>query len=89
MVSAMAGMDKLKINPYKATAAIQGFGNVGSHAAILLHERGVKVVAISDISGAYYNENGIDIEGAIKYRDLNRGTLENFLVLKKSLTSSF
>lgn len=78
MVSALAGMDKLKINPYKSSAAVQGFGNVGSHAANLLHERGVMVKAISDISGAYYNENGIDIEGAIKFRDLNKGTLENF-----------
>ncbi len=78
MVSAMAGMDKLKINPYKSTAAVQGFGNVGSHAAALLHERGVMIKAISDISGAYYNEKGIDIEGAMKFRDLNKGTLENF-----------
>ena len=78
MVSALAGMDKLKINPYKSTAAVQGFGNVGSHAASLLHERGVMIKAISDISGAYYNENGIDIEGAIKFRDLNKGTLANF-----------
>jgi glutamate dehydrogenase (NAD(P)+) len=78
MVSAMAGMDKLKLNPYKSTAAVQGFGNVGSHAAALLHERGVMIKAISDISGAYYNENGIDIEGAMKFRDLNKGTLENF-----------
>jgi glutamate dehydrogenase/leucine dehydrogenase len=78
MVSAMAGMDKLKINPYKSTAAVQGFGNVGSHAAALLQERGVMIKAISDISGAYYNEKGIDIEGAMKFRDLNNGTLENF-----------
>ena len=78
MVSAMAGMDKLKINPYKSTAAVQGFGNVGSHAAALLHERGVMIKGISDISGAYYNEKGIDIEGAMKFRDLNKGTLENF-----------
>ena len=78
MTSALAGMDKLKINPYKATAAVQGFGNVGSHAAALLHERGVMIKAISDISGAYYNEKGIDIEGAMKFREINNGTLENF-----------
>ena len=78
MTSALAGMDKLKINPYKSTAAVQGFGNVGSHAAALLNERGVMVKAISDISGAYYNEKGIDIEGAIKFREINNGTLENF-----------
>jgi glutamate dehydrogenase (NAD(P)+) len=78
MTSALAGMDKLKINPYKATAAVQGFGNVGSHAAALLHERGVMIRAISDISGAYYNEKGINIEGAMKFREINNGTLENF-----------
>ena len=78
MTSALAGMDKLKINPYKSTAAVQGFGNVGSHAAALLHERGVMIKAISDISGAYYNEKGIDIEGAIKFREINNGTLKNF-----------
>lgn len=78
MTSALAGMDKLKINPYKSTAAVQGFGNVGSNAAALLHERGVMIKAISDISGAYYNEKGIDIEGAIKFREINNGTLKNF-----------
>jgi len=78
MVSALAAMEKLKINPYQATCAIQGFGNVGSWAAILLAERGVKVVAISDISGTIYNENGIDVEAAIAYRDDNNGRLEGF-----------
>jgi glutamate dehydrogenase/leucine dehydrogenase len=78
MVSALAAMEKLKINPYKATCAVQGFGNVGSWAALLLAERGLKVVSVSDISGAYYNENGIDIATAVKYRDSNKGSLEGF-----------
>jgi glutamate dehydrogenase/leucine dehydrogenase len=78
MVTALAAMEKLKINPYQATCAVQGFGNVGSNAAQLLEERGVKVVAISDISGAYYNANGIDINAAISYRNGNRGTLDGF-----------
>ncbi|MEJ2005080.1 MAG: Glu/Leu/Phe/Val dehydrogenase [Cyclobacteriaceae bacterium] len=78
MVSALAAMEKLKINPYKATCAVQGFGNVGSFAALLLEERGVKVVAISDLSGGYYNENGINIDKAINYRDQNKGSLEGF-----------
>jgi glutamate dehydrogenase (NAD(P)+) len=78
MVSALAAMDKLKLNPYRATAAVQGFGNVGSHAANLLTEKGVKICGISDISGAYYNSNGIDIQKAIAYRDANNGTLEGF-----------
>jgi glutamate dehydrogenase (NAD(P)+) len=72
MVSAFAAMEKLKINPYQATCAVQGFGNVGSISAKLLHERGVKVVAVSDISGGYYNAKGIDIKAALAYRDANR-----------------
>jgi glutamate dehydrogenase (NAD(P)+) len=78
MVCALAGMEKLRINPYKATCAVQGFGNVGSHAAFLLHERGVTIVAISDVSGAYYNPNGIDINEAMRYQEKNNRSLEGF-----------
>jgi glutamate dehydrogenase/leucine dehydrogenase len=78
MASTLAALDKLKMNPYKTTVAIQGFGNVGSWAAQLLEEKGLKICAISDISGAYYNENGINIKQAIVYRDANKGTLEGF-----------
>jgi glutamate dehydrogenase (NAD(P)+) len=78
MVSALAAMQKLKINPFTATCAVQGFGNVGSWAARLLEERGLKVVAISDHTGAYYNVKGINIVEAIAYRDGNNGTLEGF-----------
>lgn len=83
MVSALAAMQKLKINPFKATCAVQGFGNVGSWAAQLLEERGLKIVAISDISGAYHNGNGINILEAIAYRDSNNGTLEGFTGAEK------
>lgn len=43
------------------TYAIQGFGNVGSWAARLFHEAGGKIVAVSDVSGAIRNVNGLDI----------------------------
>ncbi len=78
MVTTLAAMEKLKINPYKATCAVQGFGNVGSWAARLLAERGLKVQAISDLHSAYYNANGIDIEKAVAYRDDNKGSLDGF-----------
>ncbi|MBK6265778.1 Glu/Leu/Phe/Val dehydrogenase [Marivirga sp. S37H4] len=78
MVSALAAMEKLKINPYKATFAVQGFGNVGSFAALLLEERGGTIVSVSDISGAYVNEKGINIKEAIEYRNNNNGTLEGY-----------
>ncbi len=77
-VSALAAMEKMRINPYKATAAVQGFGNVGMYAAILLHERGVTVQGISDISGAYYNEKGINIEDVVKYKNAHGGILEGY-----------
>jgi len=47
--------------------AIQGFGNVGTHAAKFLHEAECKIVAISDTSGGYYREDGIDVPGALHY----------------------
>ncbi len=78
MVSALAAMQKLKINPFQATCAVQGFGNVGSWAALLLEERGLKIVAISDHTGAFYNEKGINIPEAVAYRDSNNGNLEGF-----------
>jgi len=76
MISTLAAMEKMKINPFNSTCAIQGFGNVGSWAGKLLEERGVKIVAISDISGAYFNENGIKISEAIEYRDKNNRQLD-------------
>ncbi len=76
MVSAMVAMEKLKINPYNTTCAIQGFGNVGSYAATLMTQRGVKIVAISDVTGAYYNKDGIDARAAQIYRDGANGSLE-------------
>jgi glutamate dehydrogenase (NAD(P)+) len=79
MVSALAAMQKLKINPFQATCAVQGFGNVGSWAALLLEERGLKIVAISDHTGAFYNEKGINIQEAVAYRDSNNGNLEGFM----------
>lgn len=78
MVCALAAMAKLKINPFQAGCAVQGFGNVGSSAALLLEERGLKVVALSDISGGYYNKQGIDVAAAIAYRNINNGILEGF-----------
>jgi glutamate dehydrogenase (NAD(P)+) len=45
----------------ESTVAIQGFGNVGSNAAKLLHAAGARVVAVSDVSGAIYNPRGLDM----------------------------
>ena len=57
----------LGILPEDCSVVIQGFGNVGSISARLLHELGCKVVAVSDISGGVYNAHGIDIHRALRY----------------------
>lgn len=52
------------------SVAIQGLGNVGSNAARILHHRGVKIVAVSDVSGGLYCEDGIDVDTLT--RDMER-----------------
>ncbi|XP_060211351.1 glutamate dehydrogenase A [Lycium barbarum] len=51
------------------TFAIQGFGNVGAWAAKLIHERGGKVIAVSDITGAVKNPNGLDIATLLTHKE--------------------
>src|SRR5688572_20376271 len=65
------------LNLKGATAAIQGFGNVGSHAAKFLTQSGVKVVAIGDADGAYRKSGGIDIDAAIAHA-ARSGSLAGF-----------
>jgi glutamate dehydrogenase (NAD(P)+) len=60
-----------------ATAAIQGFGNVGSHAAKFLVQSGVKIVALGDVDVAYRKMSGIDVDAAIAHV-ARRGSLFGF-----------
>ncbi|MDZ4657396.1 MAG: Glu/Leu/Phe/Val dehydrogenase dimerization domain-containing protein [Bythopirellula sp.] len=62
----------------KTRVAIQGFGNVGSHTADFLHEAECKVVAISDLSGGYYRESGLDIPDALRYAAANSHSLAGY-----------
>ena len=78
MVSALAALVKLGMDPKATTAVVQGFGNVGSWAAKLLSEKGVRIKGVSDISGAYWNEAGINIDEAIAYKNAHNGRLEGF-----------
>ena len=54
------------------TVAVHGFGKVGIPAAQDLHGQGAKVVAVGDVSGAIYNENGLNIDELVKYIATNR-----------------
>ena len=61
----------LKKSPDSATAAVQGFGNVGSYTARLLHEAGVRVVAVSDITGGRFDPDGLDIPALAEHARTN------------------
>lgn len=51
----------------KANVVIQGFGNVGSVSAEILAEMGCRIIAVSDVTGGYYNRQGLDIPAMIKH----------------------
>ncbi|RLC47228.1 MAG: glutamate dehydrogenase [Candidatus Cloacimonadota bacterium] len=55
----------LQLNDMKVV--VQGFGNVGSNAALLLEEIGCKIIGICDVYGAVYNKKGIDIKKAVDF----------------------
>jgi len=61
-----------------ATVAVQGFGNVGSVAAVQLARAGARVIAIGDRTGALYNARGIDVGEAATWVRRN-GTLEGYV----------
>jgi glutamate dehydrogenase (NAD(P)+) len=71
-------MDMLKVDPEKCTAIVQGFGNVGSVAALSLAlKTGVKVVGLSDHTAAMYNAKGIDVKAAEQHA-FKKGNLRAF-----------
>jgi len=78
MTVTMAAMERLGLAPGDCTVAVQGFGNVGSIAAELLADQGCTVVAVSDITGGYYNGKGLDIKKMQTYVQENGGTLEGY-----------
>ncbi|WP_375416373.1 Glu/Leu/Phe/Val dehydrogenase [uncultured Hymenobacter sp.] len=78
MTSTLAALAKLNMQPENTSVAVQGFGNVGSWAAKLLFDKGLKIKAVSDISGAYWNADGINIDEALAYKNAHNGRLEGF-----------
>jgi len=78
MIHTLEAMKKIGIDRKKSTAAVQGFGNVGGFAAQLLRSKNINVVAISDYTGAFYNERGIDLDKALQHQKKHGNTLEGF-----------
>jgi len=69
---------KYKKMPIKgATAAVQGFGNVGGIGAKLMQDQGMKVVAVSDSKGGIYNPKGLDIPAVMKWKE-ETGAVKDF-----------
>ena len=64
--AAVQALEKLGKDVKGATYAIQGFGNVGYHTGYYAHQSGAKVVAVSTVDVAIYNENGLDMEALFK-----------------------
>src|SRR5215471_9486835 len=56
---------------------VQGFGNVGSHAAQILNDKGYTIIGIVEWDGALYNPHGIDIDALLDHRK-NAGTITGF-----------
>jgi len=78
MTVTRAAMKRRNMDPADCTVAVQGFGNVGSVAAKLLQDLGCTVVAVSDVTGGYYNGSGLDIAALQQHVDEHGGTLEDF-----------
>jgi glutamate dehydrogenase (NAD(P)+) len=60
-----------------ARVAVQGFGNAGSIAAMLISEHGARVVAVSDSSGGVHNEKGFDVKSVVNWK-AEHGTVQGF-----------
>ncbi|MCE9605967.1 MAG: glutamate dehydrogenase [Planctomycetia bacterium] len=71
-------LGRMNRKPQNTRVAIQGFGNVGTFAAKFLHETECKILAISDVSGAYYRKEGLDIPAALRYVIEHKGSLHGF-----------
>lgn len=78
MLCVREAFKKLRIKPMEATVAVQGFGNVGSFSAKLIHDLKAKVVAISDVTGGIYNETGLNPYDVELYAKGNNNSVLGF-----------
>ena len=72
LFTVIEAMKKLGITMQRSSVVIQGFGNVGGNSAKLFHEAGCNILAVSDVHGAIYNKNGIDVPALFDYVAKNR-----------------
>lgn len=78
MLCCNKAIHKLGMYSQNCRVIIQGFGNVGSQAAQLMHEAGYKIIGLADIYGGLYNENGLDIPKVMDWVYTQRKALPDF-----------
>ena len=77
MFTVNEAIKRFDLTPEQTTVVVQGSGNVGGIGAELMHEKGYKVVAISDVGGGIYNKKGLDIPDVLDYLRKNK-SLEGY-----------
>ncbi len=65
--TAEKALEHRKMKLEGTTMVVQGFGNVGTHAALYAHQRGAKILAVSDVSGGIHDPKGLDIPDLLRY----------------------
>ena len=76
-------LKRINVRPEQCRTAIQGFGNVGSHASKFLFESAFPIVAVSDVSGTYFNAKGLNIAEMFTYSIKNNNRLEGYAGAEK------
>jgi glutamate dehydrogenase (NAD(P)+) len=71
-------LGRMNRKPAATRVALQGFGNVGSHAAKFLHESDFKIVAVSDHTGAFYDPKGLNIPKLLRWALDHQGVLSGY-----------
>jgi glutamate dehydrogenase (NAD(P)+) len=86
MIICDESIKKLNMRAEDTRVIIQGFGNVGSNAALLMHNAGYKIVGIGEWDGGLYNPKGIDIHALWEFRQ-KEGTIHGFKEADKAATA--
>ncbi|HEY2827326.1 MAG TPA: Glu/Leu/Phe/Val dehydrogenase dimerization domain-containing protein [Pirellulales bacterium] len=71
-------LGRLGRKPQQTRVAVQGFGNVGSHTSKFLHEAECRIVAVSDVTGGYYNPDGLPVMEVLRYALDHKGSLSGY-----------
>src|SRR5262249_23036754 len=72
MIVCDEAIKKLKLQKQSTRVIVQGFGNVGSNAALLMAEAGYKIIGILEVDGGLFNKNGIDVKALAAHRQKNK-----------------